>query len=282
VSGVITLVAPPERTYTKVDCAFVEELARRISLSLDNARLFDGAREALNSRDEFLAIAAHEIRGPLTSIHLAAQGLLGKALSPEATRSALDVIECEDRRLGRFVDDLLDLGRARTGQLYLTLQDVDMGTVVRNVVSRMAADCAQAGSPVSVKTAGDLMGHWDSVRLEQVITNLLSNAIKFGRGKPVEIVAEPRNGRVRVRVTDHGIGIETAVLPKIFDRFERAVEARNYGGLGLGLHIAKTIVDGLGGTLTVESQPGHGATFTLELPATRSSHEDQGSDHGRR
>ena len=282
VSGVITLVAPPERTYTKVDCAFVEELARRISLSLDNARLFDGAREALNSRDEFLAIAAHEIRGPLTSIHLAAQGLLGKALSPEATRSALDVIECEDRRLGRFVDDLLDLGRARTGQLYLTLQDVDMGTVVRNVVSRMAADCAQAGSPVSVKTAGDLMGHWDSVRLEQVITNLLSNAIKFGRGKPVEIVAEPRNGRVRVRVTDHGIGIETAVLPKIFDRFERAVEARNYGGLGLGLHIAKTIVNGLGGTLTVESQPGHGATFTLELPATRSSHEDQGSDHGRR
>jgi signal transduction histidine kinase len=158
---------------------------------------------------------------------------------------------------------------------------VDIGTVIRNVVSRLAADSAQAGSPVSVKTDGDLVGHWDSVRLEQVITNLLSNAIKFGRGKPVELVAVSRNGRVRVRVTDHGIGIEPAMLLKIFDRFERAVEARHYGGLGLGLHIAKTIVEGLGGTLSAESQPGHGATFTLELPA-RSSHENQGPHHGRR
>jgi signal transduction histidine kinase len=282
VSGVITLVAAPERTYSKADCTFVEELARRIALSLDNARLFESAREALNSRDEFLAVAAHEIRGPLTSIHLAAQGLLGKSLSAEAARTALDVIQCEDRRLGRFVDDLLDLGRARTGQLYLTLQDVDMGTIVRDVVSRMAADCAAAGCAVSVNTDGDLMGHWDAVRLEQVITNLLSNAIKFGPGKPVAITAEAVNSRVRVRVTDQGIGIEPAMLPRIFDRFERAVEARHYGGLGLGLHIAKTIVDGLGGTLVVDSQPGHGATFTLELPALRSNHEDQGTHHGRR
>jgi signal transduction histidine kinase/PAS domain-containing protein len=282
VTGVITLVAPPERTYTKSDCTFVEELARRLSLSLDNARLFESAREALDSRDEFLAIAAHEIRGPLTSIHLAAQGLLGKSLPPEAARTALDVIQCEDRRLGRFVDDLLDLGRARTGQLYLTLQDVDMGTIVRDVVSRMAGDAAEAGCAVSVKTDGNLMGHWDATRLEQVVTNLVSNAFKFGRGKPVEIAAQAVESRVRVRVTDHGIGIEPAMLPRIFDRFERAVEARHYGGLGLGLHIAKTIVDGLGGTLTVASRPGHGATFTLELPSVRSSHEAHASDHGGR
>jgi signal transduction histidine kinase len=266
VVGVVTVVGADGRSYGKDDLELLQELARRTALSMDNARLFEGAKEALSSRDEFLSIAAHEIRGPLTAIHLAAQAMLRDSLSSSGMKSALEIIQREDRRLGRFVDDLLDLGRMRTGQLHLTLEEVDLGTIVRNVVSRMAADSADAGSTVTVSTTGDLVGHWDPVRLEQVITNLLSNAIKFGKGKPVEIAADSAHGRVRVRVTDHGIGIKPAMLTKIFHRFERAVEARHYGGLGLGLHIAKTIVEGLGGTLTVESQVGHGSTFTVDLP----------------
>jgi signal transduction histidine kinase/PAS domain-containing protein len=281
VVGVITVVGADGRSYSRQDLEVLEELARRTALSMDNARLFEGARDALNSRDEFLSIAAHEIRGPLTAIHLATQALLRETLSSTATKSALETIQREDRRLGRFVDDLLDLGRLRTGQLHLTLEEVDLGTVIRNVVSRMAADCAEAGSAVTVSTSGDLVGHWDPVRLEQVMTNLLSNAIKFGKGKPVEIVADSANGRVRVRVTDHGIGIKPSMLTRIFHRFERAVEARHYGGLGLGLHIAKTIVEGLGGTLTVESQVGQGSTFTIDLPGLERNHE-RGIDHGRR
>jgi signal transduction histidine kinase len=280
VVGVMTIVGADGRRYTREDVELLEELARRTALSIDNARLFEGAREALSSRDEFLSIAAHEIRGPLTAIHLAAQALLRDSLSPAAMKSALEIIQREDRRLGRFVDDLLDLGRVRTGQLHLALEEVDLGTVIRNVVSRMAEDCTEAGSTVTVSTTGDLVGHWDPARLEQVITNLLSNAIKFGKGKPVEIVADSAHGRVRVCVTDHGIGIKPSMLTKIFHRFERAVEARHYGGLGLGLHIAKTIVEGLGGTLTVESQLGRGSTFTVDLPGLERSHELE-VDHGR-
>jgi signal transduction histidine kinase len=192
------------------------------------------------------------------------------------------VIQREDRRLGRFVDDLLDLGRLRTGQLHLTLQQVDIGTMVREVVSRMAADYAQAGCTVSVTTSGNLVGHWDPVRLEQVLTNLLSNAIKFGRGKPVEITASLDGQRVRVDVTDHGIGIASDMLDRIFDRFERAVEVRHYGGLGLGLYIARTIVEGLDGTLTVQSRLGDGATFTIELPTLEPTHGKPQIDYGRR
>ena len=275
VAGGITVVAPREREYTRQDLELVEELARRMALSLDNARLFEGAREAVASRDEFLSIAAHEIRGPLTSIHLAVQGLLRKTLSLEATRSALEIIQREDRRLARFVDDLLDLGRLRTGQLHLTLEEVDLGTTIRDVVSRLSEEVEQSGSALTVTTSGDLVGHWDGVRLEQVVTNLVSNAIKFGKGQPIQIDAEEVNGRARMRVADHGIGIAPAVLPRIFDPFARGVDARHYGGLGLGLHIAKTIVDGLGGTLTASSAPDEGATFTVELPTTRSGHDHE-------
>jgi signal transduction histidine kinase len=269
VIGAITAVAGPGRIYDGKDLTLLEELASRMALSLDNARLFEGARHAVASRDEFLSIAAHEIRGPLTSIHLAVQALLRNSLSGDGARAALETIQREDRRVGRFVDDLLDLGRMRSGQLHLALEEVDLGTIVRDVISHLAGDFAQAGSDATVTTSGELVGHWDPVRLEQVVTNLVSNAIKFGEGKPIDVTAEGAHGRARLRVTDHGIGIAADRLARIFDRFERAVDARHYGGLGLGLHIAKTIVNGLGGTLTVESQPGCGSTFTVELPLVR-------------
>ncbi len=115
------------------------------------------------------------------------------------------------------------------------------------------------------------MGQWDRFRLEQVATNLLSNAIKFGAGKPIAVAVREHRGLTTLEVQDHGIGIPPGMLNRIFDPFERAVSVRNYGGLGLGLFIVRTIVEGLGGIVRVESKPNAGSTFTVELQAERTS-----------
>ena len=278
--GALTFVAPLSRQYTKADLDLPEELGRRIALSIDNARLYEGARRAITGRDEFLSIAAHEIRGPLASMHLAVQGLMRGSLPPASMRTALEVLQREDRRLGRFVDELLDLGRIRSGQLHFELEEVDLGTVVRDVVSRLSGELAQARSAVTVKTEGAMTGEWDRFRVEQVVTNLLSNAMKYGEGKPIDISAVRSGDRAILKVVDHGIGIEPTMLGKIFDPFQRVVDARNYGGLGLGLHIAKTIIDGLAGTITVDSRLGAGSTFTVELPVSRSVADGKPVDLG--
>jgi len=279
VVGALTVVAPSARRYTKTDLDLLDELGRRVALCVDNARLYEGARDALKGRDQFLSIAAHEIRGPLTSIHLAVQGLLRGTLSDSGAQTALEVIEREDRRLGKFVDDLLDLGRISTGQLHFDLEEVDLGTVVRDAVSRLTDILAPTGS-VTITTNGNLVGQWDRARLDQVVTNLVSNAIKYGEGKPIQIAALESNSHAVLEVVDNGIGIEPSMRTKIFDAFQRAASAQQYGGLGLGLHIAKTIVNGLGGTITVDSSPGAGATFTVDLPVSRSADNAQATDSG--
>ena len=277
--GAIITVAPPKRRYTMADLELLEELGRRVALCVDNARLYEGAQEALKGRDQFLSIAAHEIRGPLTSIHLAVQGLLRGSLSPAGAHTALEVIEREDRRLGGFVDDLLDLGRISTGQLHFDLEEVDLGTVVRDAVSRLTGTLAPTGS-VTITTGGNLVGQWDRARLDQVVTNLVSNAIKYGEGKPIEITATETDGHVVLKVSDHGMGIDPSMRSKIFDAFQRAAGAKRYGGLGLGLHIAKTIVNGFGGTIAVDGSPDAGSTFTVDLPVSRSANHAQPTHHG--
>jgi PAS domain S-box-containing protein len=280
VIGAMTFVAPSGRLYTRADLELPEELGRRMALSIDNARLYKAARKAISGRDEFLSIAAHEIRGPVASIHLAVQSLLRGSLPAASARTAMEVIQREDRRLSRFVNDLLDVGRIHTGQLHFELEEVDLGTIVREVVSRLSAELPQTHSAVTVRTEGNLTGEWDRFRVEQVVTNVVSNAIKYGDGKPIDITAARSVDRAVLRVADHGIGIEPTMLSKIFDPFQRLVEARHYGGLGLGLHIAKTIVEGLGGTITVDSRLGSGSTLTVDLPVTRSAANDQAANPG--
>jgi signal transduction histidine kinase len=115
-----------------------------------------------------------------------------------------------------------------------------------------------------------LIGTWDRGRVDQIITNLLSNAVKFGLGKPIEIRLVERDGAAILSLHDRGIGIASEAQPRIFAPFERAVSARHYGGLGLGLYIVRTIVEGMGGTVSVESGLGEGATFTVRLPLASS------------
>lgn len=264
--GAITLSSSYDRAYTRAHLELTEELARRMALSIDNARLYRRTQEAVRERDDFLSIAAHEIRGPINSIHLAVQSIRQAKVPTDALPRLFELVERQDRRLSQFVDELLDLGRIRAGALQLETQKVDLGEVVAEVAVRLGPELTLSGSSLTVTAQRRIVGQWDKSRLDQVVQNLLSNAIKFGLGKPIELSVTSLEGRARLTVRDHGIGIDAAARDRIFQPFERNVSVRNYGGLGLGLHIVKTTVEALGGAVRVESEPGAGSTFVVELP----------------
>ena len=150
------------------------------------------------------------------------------------------------------------------------LEPVDLGEAVRTIVARMAADVNRSQSNVTVSISGPVQGVWDQFRVEQIITNLIANALKFGLGKPIEIAVSANQGRALLTVTDHGTGIPLEVQERIFRPFERGVSVRHYGGLGLGLHIVKTIAEGLGGRVGFSSTQDVGSRFWVELPQARS------------
>jgi signal transduction histidine kinase len=266
--GAVTFAAPAMRRYTRADLEVVEEVAVRIALALENARLFRGAEDALRARDELLSIAAHEIRGPLASIHLGVQALQDRDVPQSKRDRMIALMEREDRRLARFVEDLVDLGRIRTGRLEINLADIDLRDVVDDVAEQVAWDRERSGSALTI-TGDRVIGEWDRFRLEQVVLNLLRNAIKFGLGRPIEIAIEATQGWAKLAVTDHGLGVPAERREAIFLPFERGVSVRHYGGLGLGLFIVQTIVTRLHGTVHVEPTPGGGSCFVVKLPQRR-------------
>ena len=138
--------------------------------------------------------------------------------------------------------------------------------ILRDSVRDLELELAQSECTVTLTAPDPVVGHWDRERLSQVVANLLGNALKFGRGRPIEVSSTRVNGCARLTVRDHGIGIPAERVPFIFERFERAASSREYGGLGLGLYIVRAIVEAHGGSIHVESSPGHGATFTVDLP----------------
>jgi signal transduction histidine kinase len=169
------------------------------------------------------------------------------------------------QRLEKLVEALLDVSRIHMGRLELEVAEVELGGVVAEAAAGLADELAQAGSPLDIR-GEPVVGRWDPLRMGQVVVNLLANAAKYGAGKPVEIRYGGHDGRAFLQVHDHGIGVAEADQRHIFERFERAVSSQNYGGLGLGLYIVKRIVEAHGGTIRVESTPGAGASFLVDLP----------------
>ncbi len=233
------------------------------------ARSEEELREALRAREEFLAIASHELKTPLAALLMQVQGLerstrVGE-LSPKL-RERLSKASAAGERLERLIDEMLDLSRISAGRLKLQPERVNLDEAVREVVDRFAEPAARVNVSITLHLQPGVAGLWDKARLEQVVNNLLSNAIKYGKGKPVEIKVHTEEDHAILEVRDHGIGIARDQQRKIFERFERAHATREYGGLGLGLWIAWQIVEASGGRIEVQSTPGQGAVFTVRLP----------------
>ncbi len=268
----------PGRHYGPAEFALAQELSRRAAISIDNARLYGEAQEAIRQRDEFLTIAAHELYTPITALKLAVQGMRKNAGSPlsDAVMRMTQNVERQMQRLKRLIDELLDVSRIHAGRLHLQMEEVDLASVVQDVTERFGETLQHAHCPLSLHAEAPIVGQWDHVRLEQVVTNLIANAAKFGAGKPIEITVDAQDGTARLVVRDHGIGIAPDRLPHVFGRFERAVSVREYGGLGLGLYIVREIVSALGGSVRAESTVGIGSTFTVELPRARPAPSESG------
>jgi predicted ATPase/signal transduction histidine kinase len=273
--GAITLVsAAADRQYGEADLVLAQELAGRAALAIDNARLYRDAREAIRHRDEFIAIASHELRTPLTPIMMQIQLLRAHVAcgalesSPKGKELAELVLKANDRllALSRLIENLLDTSRISSGNLSLHLQEVDLTELVRAVVERHTDELAKAGCTLELRVEPHVTGTWDPLRTEQVLGNLIGNAIKYGAGHPIEVAVTSNGETATVRVSDHGIGVGREDQARIFERFERAVSIRQYGGFGLGLYISRKIAQAHGGRIHVESESGQGATFVLELP----------------
>lgn len=236
--------------------------------------LHEQLEDAVRARDEFLSIASHELKTPLTALTLLVESLtklggrLQSAPDPGKLERKLTMVERQVHRLTRLVDELLDTSRITSGRMILTLEDgVDLSEIVVETVARFKEALAHASCEVEVHgVRAPIKGRWDRLRLEQVVSNLLTNAMKYGAGSPIEVDAEATDSEATLTVRDHGIGISPAKQKLIFERFERAVSDRQYGGFGLGLWIVREIALAMRGEVSVVSRPGEGAVFHVVLP----------------
>ncbi len=272
--GAMTLVrASPRQRLSLENLDFATELAARAGMALDNSALYRQAREAIQTRDEFLSIASHELNTPLATLTLQLDELLRFLRSnPSGAGVAERVLggmvrsRRQVQRLTRQVESLLDVTRISEDRFQLHRGRVDLAAVVREVIDQSGLELSRSGCEVRVQADDRVLGRWDPGRIAQVVASLLSNACKYGAGRPVDIRVEAQGNVARLTVSDQGIGIAPADLDRIFQRFERAVSSQHYGGLGLGLYIARHILQAHGGTIRVASAPGRGATFKVELP----------------
>jgi PAS domain S-box-containing protein len=236
----------------------------------DRVRLETELRAAIVARDDFLSIAAHELRTPLVPIHLGVQALARlvrrEHVEPGVVARRLDALEENVMRQAQLVENLLDMSRLAHGALALNPTPVELSELVREISDDFGEEARRAGSTVAVEAPAALRGEWDRQRLEQVVRNLLSNALKYGRGKPVVVEVGGGGGEARLVVRDQGIGISVVDQARIFERFARGEGTRDFGGFGLGLWITKKIVSAMGGSISVTSELGRGSTFTIRLP----------------
>jgi signal transduction histidine kinase len=248
------------------------EAARAVE-ARERERLLVEVREAVSSRDRFLAVASHELRTPVSTLLLLVDNLGVVAGSSEAgvvpaelLARHLTTLRRQVDRLTSLVAQMLDVSRITGAGLELNPTPTDLTAIVREAVDRFELECHRRGVTVRLEAGGPIEGMWDGPRLDQVVTNLVSNALKYGAGQPVDVSVRAEPGRAVVQVHDRGPGIPEEEREKIFAPFARAVATRHHAGIGLGLWITRQIVQASGGTVRVDGRTGEGSTFTVELP----------------
>ncbi|HEX7867499.1 MAG TPA: hybrid sensor histidine kinase/response regulator [Variovorax sp.] len=229
---------------------------------------------AVRMRDDFMSMVSHELRTPLNTLYLEAQlrqlhlskGKL-ESFAPERLPAMIERDQRQIRNMVRLIDDMLDVTRMRRDALSIKPQPVDLAALAQAVVENLRHQAEAAGSVISLAAPAELRGAWDEFRIEEVLTNLLTNALRYGGGKPVEMVVQQVGNTAQVAVRDQGIGIAQEDQGRIFEQFERTdVSRKHAAGLGLGLYITRKIVDLHGGQIGVESAPGEGSRFVVDLP----------------
>jgi signal transduction histidine kinase len=230
-------------------------------------------REALALRDEFFSVATHELKDPLFSLQLSIQLFRHAAEKqgqvPPHVRQHLEISQRQADRLARLIDNLLDVSRIANRRLQLDLEALDLCELVADVVNRLQDKAQAAGATFEMKLGEPVIGYFDRMKLEQIVSNLVTNAIKYGGGKPVTIEVQGNEETAVLIVADQGIGIAAKDQERIFQRFERASEGHKKASLGLGLYIVRSLVEAHGGTVAVQSELGKGATFTVTVPRKR-------------
>ncbi|HTP24658.1 MAG TPA: ATP-binding protein [Anaeromyxobacteraceae bacterium] len=236
----------------------------------ERRKTLEALQLAVAARDQFLSIASHELKTPLTSLQLQIQSLqrtLETGLTePDRIRQKVKRAARSAERLAELVNRLLDVSRITSGTIDLVRDEFDLSELTREVAGRFDEALRESGSRLDIFAAVPVRGRWDSMRIDTIITNLVSNAVKYGEGKPIEVRVEGDRERARLEVKDRGIGIASSDQVRIFERFERAVPERHYGGFGVGLWIARLVAEAHGGRIRVQSEKGVGSTFVLELP----------------
>ncbi|MDP2257852.1 MAG: hybrid sensor histidine kinase/response regulator [Polaromonas sp.] len=230
-------------------------------------------QSAIRMRDDFMSVVANELLTPLNTLFLEVQlrkvelergntALFGEAyLQKMVLRDQRQV-----QSMVSLIDDMLDVSRIRSHRLSIRPREVELSALLARVVEHLFLQAAAAGSTITLHAGQPVTGLWDEFRIEQVVINLLTNALRYGNGQPVEISLTPAHEGARIDVRDQGKGIAAQDQQRIFEQFERVAGNHGSGGLGLGLYISQQLVEAHGGTLSVQSQPGEGAVFTVILP----------------
>jgi len=269
--GVVTLgLTRPERRFTKADMPFLEDIAQRTALGADNARLYQQAQQASRARDDTLAAISHDLRNGLNTV-LTAVGLLLRSLPPDSEgrrdRRHVEAIRRSAERMNRVIGDLLDVASIEAGRLFVETRREAVRPMIVEAIAILRDQAIERSLRVEERvSAPGVDAVCDRERVLQVLGNLIGNAIKFTPdGGLVQVSAEPVDGEVLVTVRDSGVGVSAKQLPHVFDRFWQATPKARLGS-GLGLTIAKGVVEALGGRIWVESHPGDGTTFSFTLP----------------
>jgi PAS domain S-box-containing protein len=255
----------------KARITMINDVTQRLKVEEDRETLLTALHEALKARDEFLTMASHELKTPITSLILNTdlKKLMltrNELVSPAKEIDGLDVQRRQLERINHIIDDMMDLSRIRLGKLEMKKSPIDFAKVVEDSMTKLSPLLIQYLGEVNYESVSDATVIADPFRLEQVVTNLLSNAAKYGENRPITVTLQKSETQAIFSVQDQGRGISIEDQKRIFSRFERVISGSDIAGLGLGLTIVKEIIDSHQGHITVESSLGKGSRFTVELP----------------
>lgn len=263
----------PDRRYTKSDLELVQEVSRSCSLAIDNALLYRESKKTIEAREDFISVASHELRTPITSLKMRIDLLammIERGKFPEEVNKVLRPIVSElqpdVKNFTRLIEALLDISTIRDKDLTLSRELCDISAIIKDEAAKLKVIFDNNQTDLIFEIQEGIKGSCDETRIRQIINNLLTNALKFGDKKPVSLIVKGDGLLLSVWVKDNGIGISQEDFQRIFKPFERAVSDQYFGGLGLGLYITERIIKSHGGTIEVDSKPGQGATFKVEIP----------------